>query len=136
MDKVEKGKDLPESIAWVSPRTAPYNPSTLVYGDLLYVLYDFGFFACLDAKTGETVYSKKRIRERKATPLTSSPWAYNGNVFCLSEDGDCFVFKAGRKYELLHTNSLDEMCMSTPAIARGSLFLRTFSKLYRIGKKK
>ena len=37
-----------KSIAWRQPKAAPYNPSTLVYKDLLYVLYDFGFFACFD----------------------------------------------------------------------------------------
>ena len=122
------------SIAWKQPKAAPYNPSTLVYKDLLYVLYDFGFFACFDAKTGKEVYGKMRVRERQRTPFTSSPWAYGDKVFCLSEDGDCFVYRAGRKNELLHVNKLDELCMATPGIARGSLFIRTASKLYRISE--
>jgi hypothetical protein len=33
-------------------------------------------------------------------------------------------------------NSLDEMCMATPAIVCGSLIIRTASKLYRITKAK
>ena len=33
---------------------------------------------------------------------------------------------------MLGINSLDEMIMATPALARGSLFLRTASRLYRI----
>jgi outer membrane protein assembly factor BamB len=134
--KVEDGKDLPKSIAWVNPKAAPYNTSTLVYGDLLYVLYDFGFFACYDAKTGEKVYGKQRVREEGNTHFTASPWAYNDRIYCLSEDGDCYVFRAGRKFELLYVNSIPEMCMATPAIARGSLFLRSSSKLYRIANTK
>ena len=35
---------------------------------------------------------------------------------------------------LLGKNPLDEMCMATPAISRGSLIIRTASKLYRIAK--
>ena len=123
-----------KSIAWRQPKAAPYNPSTLVYKDLLYVLYDFGFFACFDAKTGAEIYGKVRVRERERTPFTSSPWAYGDKVFCLSEDGDCFVYKAGRKHELLRVNKLDELCMATPGIARGSLFIRTASRLYRISE--
>ena len=123
-----------KSIAWRQPKAAPYNPSTLVYKDLLYVLYDFGFFACFDAKTGAEVYGKVRVRERERTPFTSSPWAYGDKVFCLSEDGDCFVYKAGRKHELLRVNKLDELCMATPGMARGSLFIRTASRLYRISE--
>ena len=98
------------------------------------MLYDFGFFACFDAKTGKEVYGKVRVRERQRTPFTASPWAYGNKVFCLSEDGDCFVYRAGRKNELLHVNKLDELCMATPGIARGSLFIRTASKLYRISE--
>jgi hypothetical protein len=50
----------------------------------------------------------------------------------LSEDGDTFVIKAGPKFEVLGKNSLEEMCMATPALARRSLIVRTASKLYRI----
>ena len=130
--KIEKNRPNDKSIAWVQPKAAPYNPSTLVYKNLLYVLYDFGFLACFDAKTGREIYGKVRVRSRQRTPFTASPWAYNDKVFCLSEDGDCFVFKAGEKNELLHVNKLDELCMATPAIASGSLLIRTASKLYRI----
>ena len=129
-----KAGAVDKSIAWRQPKAAPYNPSTLVYKDLLYVLYDFGFFACFDAKTGAEVYGKVRVRERERTPFTSSPWAYGDKVFCLSEDGDCFVYKAGRKHELLRVNKLDELCMATPGMARGSLFIRTASRLYRISE--
>lgn len=131
---LKKNRPVDKSIVWRQPNAAPYNPSTLVYNDLLYVLYDFGFLACFNAKTGEEIYGKVRVRERQRTPFTASPWAYNNKVFCLSEDGDCFVYKAGRKNELLHINKLDELCMATPGIARGSLFIRTASKLYRISE--
>ena len=131
---LKKNRPVDKSIVWKQPNAAPYNPSTLVYKDLLYVLYDFGFLACFNAKTGEKIYDKIRVRKRQRTPFTASPWAYNDKVFCLSEDGDCFVYKAGRKNELLHINKLDELCMATPGIARGNLFIRTASKLYRISK--
>ena len=131
---LKKNRPVDKSIVWKQPNAAPYNPSTLVYKDLLYVLYDFGFLACFNAKTGEKIYDKVRARKRQRTPFTASPWAYNDKVFCLSEDGDCFVYKAGRKNELLHINKLDELCMATPGIARGNLFIRTASKLYRISK--
>ena len=50
----------------------------------------------------------------------------------LDEDGVTHVFKAGPKYELLGKNTLDGMCMATPAIARDSLIIRTADRLYRI----
>ena len=35
-------------------------------------------------------------------------------------------------FEVVGTNSLDEMALATPAIAQGSLFLRTRGHLYRL----
>jgi outer membrane protein assembly factor BamB len=119
-------------IAWYEKTAAPYNPSPLVYGDHFYVLFDFGFLSCRDARTGRELYDKQRINPEGATAFTASPWAYDNKVFCLSEDGDTFVFQAGPEYKLIGKNSLGEMCMATPAIARDSLIIRTMSKLYRI----
>jgi hypothetical protein len=52
----------------------------------------------------------------------------------LSEDGDTFVIQAGPAFKLLGKNSLNEMALATPAVVRGSLLVRTQSKLYRIAK--
>jgi outer membrane protein assembly factor BamB len=122
-----------EYIVWVQKRAAPYNPSTLVYEGLLYVLYDNGVFACYDAQTGEEVYGKKRLRGG-GSGFTASPWACDGKVFCASEGGETFVLRAGREFEILHTNELaeDDMIMASPAIAGGRLFLRTAARLYCI----
>ena len=117
-------------IAWYQPTAAPYNPSPLLYGDYFYVLFDFGFLSCHDARTGAQIYDKQRIRPEGNTSFTASPWAANGKIFALSEDGDTFVFKAGPEYRLLHTNSLGEMCMATPALAGDRLLIRTLTKLY------
>lgn len=119
-----------EFIVWSQPQAAPYNPSPLVYGDYYYTLLDRGFFTAHDAHTGAEVYSQQRIQVGAA--FTASPWAYDDKVFVLSEDGDTFVIRAGPTFEVLGRNSLDEFSMATPAIAQGSLFIRTASKLYRI----
>jgi hypothetical protein len=51
-------------------------------------------------------------------------------VFCLGEDGKTRVIKAGSEFEVLGTNDLDELCLSTPAVSHGHLLIRTASKLY------
>ncbi len=127
LDEEETENDY---IVWCQKQAGPYNPSTLVYEGLLYVLLDRGFLTCYDAKTGEQVYGKQRLPGGKQ--FTTSPWAYDGKVFCLNEDGLTFVVQAGRDFELLHTNPLaeDDMCMATPAIADGKLLIRTSARLY------
>jgi outer membrane protein assembly factor BamB len=130
---LKPGETNNQFIAWYQPTAAPYNPSPLLYGDYFYVLFDFGFLSCHDARTGRKVYEKQRVRT-EATSFTASPWAANEKIFALSEDGDTFVFQAGPEYKLLHKNSLDEMCMATPAIAGDSLLIRTLTKLYCLKK--
>ena len=126
----DAGETSNEYIAWYQPLLGTYNTSALVYGDYYYTLLDRGFLLCHDARTGEEIYGRQRIAPGHG--FTASPWAYNGKVFVLSEDGDTYVIRAGASFEILHTNSLDQMALATPAIARGSLILRTQSKLYRI----
>jgi outer membrane protein assembly factor BamB len=128
---LNEGETANQYIAWFQKVGGPYNPSPLLYGPYFYVLKDRGFLSCYDARTGKVIYPDQRLGNANA--FTSSPWAYDGKIFCQSEDGDTFVIKAGPKFEILHKNCLNEMCMATPAIANGSLLLRTETKLYRIG---
>ena len=69
---------------------------------------------------------------RGATGFTSSPWAYNGMIFLLSEDGDTYVLDSNDRFRLVATNALEEVAMSTPAIVRGSLVIRTRSHLWKL----
>ena len=129
-----KGEETSNAfVAWYQKQAGPYNPSPLVYGDYYYTLLDRGFFTCHDARTGKEIYGKQRI-DPAAAAFTASPWAYNGKIFALSEDGDTFVIQAGPEFKLLGKNTLDELAMATPAIYRSSLIVRTASKLYRIQK--
>lgn len=128
---LREGEASNRYIAWYQRQAGPYNPSPIVYGDHYYTLLDRGFLTSHNARTGQEVYGKQRINVN-AGAFTASPWAYNGHIFCLSEDGDTFVIEAGPQYRLVRQNSLGEMCMATPAIARGSLFIRTASSLYRL----
>ena len=130
---LKEGETGNEYIAWYQRQGGPYNPSPLVYGDYYYTLLDRGIFTCHDARTGREIYGKQRI-DPEASAFTASPWASNGKIFALSEDGDAFIIQAGPEFKVLGKNSLDEMCMATPAIARGSLIIRTATKLYRIGR--
>ena len=107
--------------------------SPILYEGHLYVLDQRGgLLTCLDAKTGKQLY-KERVGGRG---FTSSPWAYEGKIFCLADDGQTIVVQAGPEFKVLGNNSLDEMCWSSPAVAGGALYLRTVDNLYCIKEKK
>ena len=121
-------------IAWSNWKAAPYNPSTLLYQDQIYVLLDRGYLSAFDPKTGSSIYGKQRLPG--STGFTASPWAYQGKIFCFNEDGGTNVCQAGKSFELLHTNQLaeDDMGMATPAIAGKNLLIRTSARIYCIRK--
>lgn len=124
------GESSNDFIAWYLPKAGPYNPSPIVYGDFYYTLFDRGFMTCHNALSGELVYDKQPFA--RGSSFTASPWAYNGHLFFLSEDGDTYVIRAGDKFEIVATNSLDELCMATPSVSQGHLLIRTLRKLYCI----
>jgi len=127
-----EGEVESEHVAWYRPRDGSYITSPIAYQGRVYVLYDKGFLAGFDLETGEELF-KGRIG-RGGNSFSASPWAYDGKIFCLSEAGDTFVFTAGDEFELLATNPLEEMALASPAIADGGLFIRTYTRLYRIGR--
>ena len=115
-------------IAWFQPLLGTYVTSALVYRGVYYTLLDRGLLLAHDARTGQELYGRRRLRP--GSGFTASPWAYNDRVFVLSEDGDTYVVRAGPEFEILGTNPLDEMTLATPAVAGGKLIVRTQSKLY------
>ena len=127
------GRTRNEYISWSNGKLGTYNTSALVYDDILYTLLDRGFFLSHDARTGEEIYSRRRIA-RRPTTFSASPWAYNGKIFAISEEGETFVIRAGPEYEVLGSNALDEMTLTTPAVSQGSVIIRTISHLYRIAE--
>lgn len=121
-----------DAIAWTQRSAGPYHPTPVLHQGRIYVLLDRGFLSCYDALTGKEIYNKQRI-DSGSDKFTASPWAADGKIYCLSEDGETFVIRAGDDFEVLDKNSLDEMTLATPALVRGSILLRTAAKLYRIG---
>jgi outer membrane protein assembly factor BamB len=131
---LREGESSNQYVVWSNPRLGTYDTSPLLYGDYYYTLLDRGFLLCHEAKTGREVYARQRITA-EASGFTASPWAYNGRIFALSEDGDTYVMQAGPEFKVLGKNSLGEMAMASPAIAHDSLIVRTASKLYRISNR-
>ena len=125
------GQRSNDYIAWSHPTLASAYPSGLVVGGQYYMLLDRGFLTAAHAQTGEEVYGRQRIATDGGM-FSASPWSYNGKIFALNEDGTTYVIQSGREFKVIGKNPLDEFTLATPAIAGGSLFVRTATKLYRI----
>jgi outer membrane protein assembly factor BamB len=107
-----------------------YLPTPVLYQNALYVLYDNGIVSRFKIDTGERVYRSRIAPE--AWAFTASPWAYDGKIFLLSEEGVTYVVDAGAEFKLRRVNSLDEFTLATPAMVGDRLLIRTRSRLYSI----
>jgi outer membrane protein assembly factor BamB len=125
-----EGERSNEHVVWSRRGGGSYMPTTVVYGDHLYVLRDNGVLSVFDAKMGERFY-QQRVGGGTGG-FTASAVAGDGKIFFTSEMGEVYVVKAGPEYELLATNEMNEICMATPAISGGNLYYRTKDHLVAI----
>ena len=131
---LKDGEKSNEWIAWSQPKGSSIHPGYLISAERLYVLFDAGLLSCSNAKTGDTIFPRQRL-DTGGGRFYASPWAYNGKLFLLNEDGTTWVVEDGPEFNLVRKNSLDDYAWATPAISQGSLFIRTYTKLYRLQKK-
>jgi hypothetical protein len=130
---LKEGETFNEYVAWSQARGGTYLPSSVAYQGAIYTLTETGILNRYDAKTGKQTY-KTRI-DPAAANFTTTPWAYNGNLFCLSEEGQTFVVSTGAEFKLSHINDLDDFTLASPALAGERLLIRTEHRLYSIRRK-
>lgn len=126
-----EGETSSESIAWSHERGGAYMPTPLLYRDILYIFHGNGRLAAHDPATGEEIY---KARVGSGNSFSGSPVAADGRLFFTSEQGETFVVRAGKVFQELGTNNLDEIVMSTPAISDGLIVIRGKSHVYGIGE--
>jgi len=109
-------------------KSAPYVPTGVVAGDLIWLWSDGGIVTCLDAPSGAT-----RYQERVGGNYFGSPVWADGRLFCVSTSGELVVVEASDTFNVLHRYPLNELCHSTPAVALGRMFIRTEQHLWSLG---
>jgi outer membrane protein assembly factor BamB len=121
-----------EYIAWSYAKGGNYIPTPLVYDDLLYCGSDRGTLSCFECVTGELVYRENL--DPQGAAFSASPVAADGKVYFTAESGEVYVVQAGPEFKLLSVNQMDETCMATPALARGTLVFRTRHHLVAVAE--
>lgn len=120
-----------DKVVWRLPKGAPLCVTPLVVGDLVFFWSDQGIVTCVDAAGGDTHWV-----QRVGGSYYSSPVCAGGAIYNISTDGEAVVLAASRDYLQLARNRLDEASHATPAIAGGTMYVRTFTQLLSIGRRK
>ena len=112
-------------VAWSKQNKMAYVPSLLLADGLLYMVEDGGRAVCFDAASGEEVWTGKL-----AGQFSSSPVLAGSHIYVVNEEGAAFVFKTGRKFEMVASSDLADGGFATPVICGGRIYLRTLHHLY------
>jgi outer membrane protein assembly factor BamB len=114
-------------VVWRVTRGVPRKPSVVLVGDLLFMVNDSGIVTCVEAKSGEIVWTARINGNFSASPL-----AAGNRVYLFSEEGKTTVMEAGREFKVLAENFLTGGFMASPAALGKALILRAGPNLYRI----
>ncbi|MBM3891612.1 MAG: serine/threonine protein kinase, partial [Verrucomicrobia bacterium] len=121
---------------WHHPRTKQRIGSGVIHDGHIYIHNDPGVVECFELKTGDLVWEERLRGDGKTGQNWSSVMLAGGNCYTLTQGGDCFVFKASPKFELVAVNSLGERSNSSVVPSNGELFIRTHAALWCIGAKR
>ena len=114
-------------------RTGGYVPTPIAVGDLLFLWKENGLVTCLRAATNEQLWS-----ERVEGPYYASPICIGGKggrLYNLTRSGELVVISADEKFKLIQRFPLGERnSFATPAVSGGTLYVRTHTQLFAIGK--
>ena len=126
----QDGPAGPDTIAYEIKQSVPLVPTPVIVGELAFLWADTGVVTCIRAATGEQLW-----RERVGGEFYGSPICVAGRLYCIAKNGEVVVLAASSRYELLARVPLGEDSYATPAVANGTIYLRTHSRLFSLGRK-
>jgi outer membrane protein assembly factor BamB len=116
------------TLAYQIRRSAPYVPTPLAVGELLFLWSDGGIVTCVEAATGTNVW-----QERVGGNYLGSPICVDGKLYGTSTTGEVVVLELGRQFKLLGRSALGEVSHATPAVANGRIYFRSLSHVLALG---
>jgi outer membrane protein assembly factor BamB len=99
--------------------------SGVIHDGYVYLIGEGGIASCLELKTGNKVWEERLKGPGAKSSSWSSMLLAGGRVYVPNQSGDVFVLRAGPRFELLATNSVNEPTNASLAASDGDLFLRT-----------
>jgi outer membrane protein assembly factor BamB len=119
-------------VAWHKTGRGSYMPTPLIYDGVLYVLANQGVLDAYEVRTGEEIYRERIPHE--GSGFSASPVASDGKLYLSSEDGDIFIVRAGRAFEIVGRQRMGEPLMATPALAGDTMYVRGQRHLFAVSR--
>jgi len=122
-----KGDVTETHVEWTMARQVPTTPSPVLVDGRIYMVSDRGVATCVDAKTGDVLWSG-----RLGGNFSASPTYADGKIYFCNESGVTKIVEPGDELNVVAENDLEERIMANPIFVDGNIVLRTSQALYRI----
>ncbi|RIK80508.1 MAG: serine/threonine protein kinase [Planctomycetota bacterium] len=122
-----RGDVTASHVQWRQDQHAPTTSSPVVSDGRLYLVADGGVLSCLATDSGRLLW-----RKRLGGAYSASPLVGQGRVYLFSQEGLTTVLADAAQYQVLAENQLDGMLMASPAVADGTVIVRSDTHLYRV----
>ncbi|QEG41162.1 outer membrane protein assembly factor BamB family protein [Roseimaritima ulvae] len=114
-------------VDWIVDKGISKTPSLIATDGILLLVSDDGIAVCIDQESGEGLW-----KQRLGGGFSASPILVGQRLYLTNEAGLTTVLRAGRKYEKISENDLQERTLASAAVAEGAIFQRTAKALYRL----
>jgi outer membrane protein assembly factor BamB len=121
-----------ERIQWKIPLIPEGLASPVIFGNQLFRSQNQGVLRSFDLTDGHELYATRL----EGMSSAASPIVTADGLIYFASAGKSYVVRAGKKYELVSTNDLDDPCAASPAVGTGKLILKGQQYLFCIGRKK
>ncbi|MFC1652413.1 PQQ-binding-like beta-propeller repeat protein [Planctomycetota bacterium] len=124
------GDATEQSVKWTVHEGVSSVASPLCYQNRIYLVKHGGIFTCLEAVSGNKIYTDKL---GASGYYTSSPVAADNKIYICSWKGTVTIIQAGDTLNILSQTKLGERINATPALVDGKVYLRTAKHMMAFG---
>ena len=123
--------DVTESARlWRLDRVKGAIGSGVIHEGHIYTISQDGVAECFELKTGNRLWEERLTGPSSRNSSWSSMLLADGKIYVPNQSGDVFVLRAGPKFEVLATNSVNEPTNASLAVSNHDLFMRTDTSLW------
>jgi outer membrane protein assembly factor BamB len=130
IDATKRGDISVSGRLWHNDKIRRSISTAAVYNGLLFIADFSGFLRCIDANTGQELWSHDML-----AAVWGSPIVIGGKVYLGDEDGDVVVMEAARQKKLIAEMNMGSSVYSTAVPANGTLFIMNRNQLWALSLK-
>lgn len=127
IDATKTGDITQNGKLWSCPLDKHSMSTPAIFNGLVFVGDSGGNLNCIDAETGEKIWTHQLKGAIWASPLVA-----DNKVFIGSRRGDFCILSASREKRVLHTIDLGSPISSSAVAANNTLYIATMTKLFAI----